>query len=86
MPLLEAGAIPLVRGNVPLAGASIHTKNYVWGRAKNPYDQSRSCGGSSGGDAGLVATRCVPIALGSDIGGSLRIPASFTGVLAFKPT
>ena len=85
-PLLEAGAIPMVRGNVPQAGATIHAENPVFGRAMNPYDHTRSCGGSSGGDAGLVAARCVPIAIGSDIGGSIRIPATFTGTVGFKPT
>ena len=50
------------------------------------YDRERSTGGSSGGDAGLVAARCVPIALGSDIGGSIRIPSLFCGLNGFKPT
>lgn len=86
MPFLESGAIPLVRGNVPQGALSIHTKNYVWGRAKNFYDDKRSCGGSSGGDAGLVASRCVPIGIGSDLGGSIRIPAMFNGIVGFKPT
>jgi len=86
VPLLKAGAIPLVRGSVPLAGASIHVHSKVWGRAKNPYDEERSCGGSSGGDGGLVAARCVPIGFGSDIGGSIRIPATFNGIVGFKPT
>ena len=52
----------------------------------NPYDKSRSAGGSSGGDAALVASRCVPFAIGTDLGGSLRIPAHFNGVFGFKPT
>lgn len=64
----------------------MHTDNFVWGRARNPYDNDRSCGGSSGGDAGLVASRCVPLAIGSDVGGSIRIPSAFNGVVGFKPT
>ena len=86
VPLLKAGAIPIVRGNVPQAGVSIHAENPVFGCATNPYDSERSCGGSSGGDAGLVASRCVPIAIGTDVGGSVRIPATFTGTVGFKPT
>ena len=65
---------------------SIHSENFIWGCAKNFYDNSRSCGGSSGGDAGLVSARCAPIAMGSDVGGSLRIPATFNGIVCFKPT
>lgn len=52
----------------------------------NPYDPRRTCGGSSGGDAGLVAARCVPFAIGTDIGGSIRCPSAFTGIYGFKPT
>jgi len=52
----------------------------------NPLNVKRSCGGSSGGDAGLIAARCVPFALGSDIGGSLRVPAAFCGIYGMKPT
>jgi Asp-tRNA(Asn)/Glu-tRNA(Gln) amidotransferase A subunit family amidase len=63
-----------------------HTENRVWGTALNPYDHSRTCGGSSGGDAGLISTRCVPFSVCSDIGGSIRIPAHFTGISGFKPT
>ena len=65
---------------------SIHSTNYIWGTAKNFYQNNRSCGGSSGGDGGLVSARCVPLALGSDVGGSIRIPATFNGVTGFKPT
>ena len=52
----------------------------------NPFNNERSCGGSSGGDGGLVAARCVPFALGSDIGGSIRIPSLFNGICGLKPT
>ena len=62
----------------------MHTENYVWGTAINPYNKERSCGGSSGGDAGLVASRCVPLGIGTDIGGSIRIPAHFNGLTGFR--
>ena len=75
-----------MRGNVPQLAYSFHTENEVWGTAKNPFNQERSCAGSSGGDGGLVGARCVPLALGSDIGGSIRLPALFNGVCGFKPT
>jgi Asp-tRNA(Asn)/Glu-tRNA(Gln) amidotransferase A subunit family amidase len=65
---------------------SMHTKNLIWGEAKNAHNHERSCGGSSGGDAGMVLARCVPLGLGSDIGGSLRLPATFCGIYGFKPT
>lgn len=83
---VKAGAIPLVRGNCSQASLSMHTENYIWGEAKNPLNQARSCGGSSGGDTGLVAAECVPFAIADDFGGSLRVPASFCGVYCFKPT
>lgn len=65
---------------------SPHTNNRVWGESLNPLDNERTCGGSSGGDAGLLAARCIPISIGSDIGGSIRFPAAFCGVYGFKPT
>jgi len=83
---LKAGGIPIVRGNVPQSALSIHCANLVFGEAKNPLQPERSTGGSSGGDAGMVAARCVPLGVGSDIGGSLRFPASFCGIYGFKPT
>ena len=50
----------------------------------NPWNTERICGGSSGGDAGLVATKCVPISLATDIGGSIRVPAVYNGIFGFK--
>ncbi len=65
---------------------TIFTTNKLWGTGENPLDRTRTVGGSSGGDAGLVSAKCVPMGIGSDLGGSLRIPAAFTGTLSFKPT
>lgn len=62
------------------------TVNDIYGLAKNPYDIKRSCGGSSGGEGGLIAARCSPLGLGTDIGGSIRTPANFCGTFGFKPT
>ena len=86
VPILEAGGIPICKGNTPQACFNIHAYNFLWGTAQNIYDRTRSCAGSSGGDAGLVSSRCVPIAMGTDIGGSIRFPAHFTGICGFKPT
>lgn len=60
--------------------------NRIWGAARNPWDASRTPGGSSGGEAALVAARASPLGIGTDIGGSIRIPAHFCGVFGFKPT
>lgn len=60
--------------------------NPIYGTARNPHDINRSCGGSSGGEGGLVAAKCTPIGFGTDVGGSIRIPAAFCGVYGFKPT
>lgn len=60
--------------------------NAVFGRSANPWDLGRTPGGSSGGDASLVASRSAPLALGSDIGGSIRIPCHFTGTCGLKST
>lgn len=80
------GAIPMVRGNVPQLVFIMHTDNNIYGTSKNPHDNSRTCGGSSGGDAGLVSSKCIPLSVGTDIGGSIRGPSSFTGIFGFKPT
>lgn len=65
---------------------TLHTKNNIYGEAKNIHDQNRSCAGSSGGDAGLVSAKCVPLSVGTDIGGSIRGPAAFCGVYGYRPT
>ena len=52
----------------------------------NPLNTQRTCGGSSGGEAGLIVARCSPVGIGSDIGGSIRIPSEFCGIYGFKPT
>ena len=72
-------------GSTPQAALSAHTENLIWGLAKNYHDNKRSCGGSSGGDAGMVAARCVPLGVGTDLGSSIRIPATFNGIVGFKP-
>ena len=59
--------------------------NHIYGRALNPWNKSRAVGGSSGGEAALMASRCSIIGIGSDIGGSIRIPSSFCGVYGLKP-
>lgn len=83
--LKEAGAIVLARGNVPELGLAAETDNPRFGRSNNPLDPSRTCGGSSGGDAALVASGCVGAAIGSDLLGSIRIPAAFCGIVGYKP-
>jgi Asp-tRNA(Asn)/Glu-tRNA(Gln) amidotransferase A subunit family amidase len=84
--LKNEGAIPMVRGNVPQFVYAGHTDNRIFGCAKNPYDRTRTCGGSSGGDGALVSAKCVPFAIGTDIGGSIRSPAACSGIIGFKPT
>ena len=83
--LLE-GAIPIVKGNVSQGPFGIHTSNNVFGEAVNPFNFLRSCGGSSGGDAGLVAAKCVPFSICDDICGGIIVPAAFCGIYGFKPT
>lgn len=82
----RAGAIVVGKTNTPEFGAGANTDNPVYGPTRNPFDLSRSCGGSSGGSAVALATGMVPLASGSDTGGSLRIPAAFCGVVGFRPS
>lgn len=79
------GAIPLAKSNVPEFAGS-HTFNPVWGVTRNPWDLGRSAGGSSGGAAAALAAHEVWLANGSCLGGSLRIPASFCGVVGLRPS
>jgi amidase len=84
--LKAAGAIILGKTNVPVGLADHQSVNPVYGRTRNPFDLGRSPGGSSGGAAAALATGMVPLELGSDIGGSIRVPAAFNGVWGHKPT
>ena len=84
--LRAAGAIVIGKTNTPEFGAGSHTFNPVFGVTRNPYDLGRTPGGSSGGAAAAVATGMLPFADGSDLGGSLRNPASFCNVVGLRPT
>jgi len=84
--LKAAGAVILGKTNVPLNLSDWQSFNEVYGTTNNPWDLSRTPGGSSGGSAAALAAGFVPLELGSDIGGSLRAPAHFCGVLSHKPT
>jgi amidase len=84
--LRRAGAIPIGKTNVPEFGMGSHTYNRVYGTTRNPYDLTKSAGGSSGGAGAALATGMLPIADGSDLGGSLRNPANFNNIVALRPT
>lgn len=84
--LRAAGAVATGKSNVPEFGAGSHTFNEVFGTTTNPYDPARSAGGSSGGVAAAVAAGIQPLGEGSDMGGSLRIPASFCNVVGLRPS
>ncbi len=82
--LQRAGAISIGKSNTPEFGAGSQTFNRVFGATRNPWDLSKTCGGSSGGSAVALACGMVPLADGSDVGGSLRNPASFCSVVGFR--
>lgn len=84
--LRAAGAIIVGKTNVPLLGMHMITEGPLWGRTANPWNLARSPGGSSGGDAAIIAARGVPLALATDAGGSIRQPAHACGIFGFKPT
>jgi len=84
--LRKAGAVTVGKSNTPEFGAGSQTFNPVFGPTRNPYDLTRTCGGSSGGAAAALACGMLPIADGSDMGGSLRNPASFCNVVGLRPS
>lgn len=84
--LRKAGAITVGKTNTPEFGAGSQTFNKVFGATVNPYDTTKTCGGSSGGAAAALACGMLPIADGSDVGGSLRNPASFCNVVGMRPS
>lgn len=84
--LREAGAIPLGVTNVSELCMWMESKNRVYGRTNNPYDPARIVGGSSGGEGAIIGAGGSPFGLGSDVGGSIRMPAFFNGVFGHKPT
>ena len=81
-----AGGIIIAKSNVPEFGAGANTRNAVYGATGNAFDPARSAAGSSGGSAAALACGMAPLATGSDMGGSLRNPAAFNGVVGFRPT
>ena len=84
--LRHAGAICVGKTNTPEFGAGSQTFNPVFGATVNPHDRTKTCGGSSGGAAVALATHMLPIADGTDMGGSLRNPASFCGIVGMRPS
>ena len=83
--LRAAGAVIVARTNIPELSCWGHTENPLYGETLNPWDVNRAAGGSSGGSAAAVSLGIVPLALGSDAGGSVRVPASFTELSGSSP-
>ncbi|MBK8902192.1 MAG: hypothetical protein IPM53_13485 [Anaerolineaceae bacterium] len=83
--LRQAGAIILARSNVPEFAMAGETENLIYGRTNNPLDETRTAGGSSGGEGALVSSGSTVLGVGTDILGSIRIPAAFCGIVGFKP-
>jgi amidase len=84
--LKAAGGILLGKTNMPLFGLSYETENTLYGRTNNPYDLARTPGGSSGGEAAVIAAGGSPVGVGADGGGSIRYPAHCCGIAGLKPT
>jgi amidase len=84
--LRDAGAIPIARTNLPDLLFAFESDNLIFGRTNNPYDLARTSGGSSGGEAALIAAGGSPFGLGSDAAGSVRLPAHYCGIASLKPT
>jgi Asp-tRNA(Asn)/Glu-tRNA(Gln) amidotransferase A subunit family amidase len=84
--LLAAGAIMVGKTTTPEFAYSSFTESPLWGVTRNPWDETRTPGGSSGGSGAAVASGCVPLAEGTDMGGSVRIPAAWCGLVGLKPS
>ena len=84
--LSEAGGVLIGKTNLPEFAFWWETDNIVFGRTENPWQKGRTCGGSSGGEAAAIAAGLSPLGIGSDLGGSIREPAAFCGVVGLKPT
>ncbi|KAJ3851791.1 amidase signature domain-containing protein [Lentinula lateritia] len=84
--LLSLGAIPIIKTNVPQTMFSFECNNPLWGRTTNPYNSKYTCGGSSGGEGALLAMDGAVFGVGTDSGGSLRMPAAYCGIYSLKPT
>jgi len=84
--LRAAGAIPLGKTNVPENCGDYETINLLFGQTNNPWDVTRSAGGSTGGEAAIIAAGGSPLGIGTDIAGSIRLPAHFTGIVGLRPT
>lgn len=84
--LRRAGAIPIAKTNLPDLLFAFESDNLMFGATNNPYDLTRTSGGSSGGEAALIASCGSPFGLGSDAAGSVRLPAAFCGIASIKPT
>lgn len=84
--LRAAGAIPIAKTNLPDLLFAFESDNLIFGKTNNPYDPVRTSGGSSGGEAALIACCGSPLGLGSDAAGSVRVPAAFCGIASIKPT
>ncbi|KAG5656005.1 hypothetical protein KAF25_001575 [Fusarium avenaceum] len=84
--LRDAGAVFYCKTTMPQSGMAIETVSNLWGRTLNPYNTALSAGGSSGGDAVLVALKGTPVTPSTDLGGSIRVPAAFNGLYAIRPT
>ena len=84
-PASAPGAILIGKTNIPEFAFHYDSNNLVYGATRNPHDPERSVGGSSGGEGAALATGITPIGVGSDYGGSIRVPAHFNGVVGLQP-
>jgi Asp-tRNA(Asn)/Glu-tRNA(Gln) amidotransferase A subunit family amidase len=84
--LRAAGAVVIATSNTPDNCWAQETDNLLYGRTNNPWDTARSVGGSTGGEAALIAAGASPLGIGSDIAGSIRLPAAFCGIVGLRPT